>query len=86
MRILLADGHDKVRFALRTLLKQRPGLEIVGEAADLVALLCRAEAASPDMILLDWHLSGQVTAELLRVTRETVQPEIVTIWLRERHT
>ena len=25
-----------------------------------------------------------LTAELLRVTRETVQPESVTIWLRER--
>jgi hypothetical protein len=27
-----------------------------------------------------------LTAELLRVTRETVQPETVTIWLREHHT
>ena len=34
MRILLADDQTQVRFALRVLLEQQPGLEVVGEATD----------------------------------------------------
>jgi len=34
MRILLADNQSKVRFALRALLEQQPGLTVVGEAAE----------------------------------------------------
>ena len=49
MRILIADPQPKVRFALRVLLEQQRGLEVVGEAgvevpghqpADVPALLC----------------------------------------------
>ena len=56
MRILLADDQPGVRSALRLLLEQEPGLEVVGEAADAERLLDSAGSAHPDVILLDWEL------------------------------
>ena len=56
MRVLLADDRPKTRFALRLLLERQPGIQVVGEAADAEALLARAKAACPDVVLLDWEL------------------------------
>ena len=58
MRILLADNQSKVRFALRALLEQQPGLTIVGEAAEAGDALLQVEAVRPDLVLLDWDLRG----------------------------
>lgn len=64
MRVLLADDSPEVRSALRLLLEQLDGYEIVGEAADTPALLSDCEALRPDVVLLDWELPGaQVFAE-----------------------
>ena len=32
MRIIIADGQERVRFALRVLLAQQPGVAVVAEA------------------------------------------------------
>ena len=58
MRILLADGRPKVRFALRVLLERQPGLEVVGEASDACQLLTRLGEIRPDLVLLGWELPG----------------------------
>lgn len=64
MRVLLADDSPEVRSALRLLLRQLPGYELVGEAEDGAALLSACEALRPDVVLLDWELPGaQVFAE-----------------------
>ena len=60
MQILLADNQPKVRFGLRVLLERQPGLQVVGEAADAKDLLAQVEADCPDLVLLDWELSGHV--------------------------
>jgi DNA-binding NarL/FixJ family response regulator len=70
MRILVADEQSKVRFALRVLLGQQPGLEIVGEATDTEDLLAQARAASPDLVLLHWGLRGLVEADLVAALRQ----------------
>lgn len=57
MRILVADHQPRVRFALRTLLGQRPGLEVVGEATTAGETLALAGTARPDLILLHWRLN-----------------------------
>ena len=53
IRILIADDHAVVREGLRTLISAKPGLELVGEAADGVEAVARAAALDPDVILLD---------------------------------
>ena len=65
MRILVADNRARTRFALRTLLGQRPGLCIAGEATDAAGLLAQVEAACPDLVLLDWGLRDLVVDDLL---------------------
>jgi DNA-binding NarL/FixJ family response regulator len=56
MRILIADDQPKIRFALRVLLTQQPGLEIVGEAVDGTTLLAQVRSQHPDLLLLSWEL------------------------------
>ena len=56
MRILIADDQERVRFALRVLLAQQPGLEVVGEATNGEMLLAQATATAADLVLVDWGL------------------------------
>ena len=56
MRILIADDQERVRFALRVLLAQQPGLQVVGEAANGEALLAQAGALAADLALVAWEL------------------------------
>jgi DNA-binding NarL/FixJ family response regulator len=58
MRVLLADDRTQVRSALRVLLEQRLGLDIVGEAAETERMFALVQAATPDLVLLDWELPG----------------------------
>jgi len=65
MRILLADSQSRVRFALRSLLEEQPGLMVVGEATDCKELLAQAGAVCPDLVLIDWDLPGMAGVDLL---------------------
>lgn len=56
VRVFLADDQAKVRSALRLLIDQEPGLQVVGEAAEAEELLAQVKATNPDLILLDWEL------------------------------
>lgn len=58
MRILIADDTAPVRSAIRRLLNEEPGLEIVGEASNMGELIRQVRSLLPDLILLDWELSG----------------------------
>jgi DNA-binding NarL/FixJ family response regulator len=70
MRILLADHRLKVRFALRALLEQRPGVEVVGETVGTEDLLAQVAVASPDLALLDWNLQSLPAIDLLPALEE----------------
>ena len=69
MRILIADDQDRVRFALRVLLGQQPGLQVVSEAAGGEGLLAQARDSVPDLILMDWDLQGLPEAGGLEALR-----------------
>jgi two-component system response regulator DesR len=58
VRVLLADDQPRVRSALRLLLDQQPGIEVVAETAEAEGLLSQVEDTRPDLILLDWELPG----------------------------
>jgi DNA-binding NarL/FixJ family response regulator len=66
LRIIVADGEDKVRSALRLLIEQERSLEIIGEAAEATALLAGVEAHHPDVVLVDWALPGIEAREMVR--------------------
>ena len=69
MRILLADGRPKVRFALRALLTRQTAPHVLHEATDAQDLLTLAEVSCPDLILLDWELPGLAPSELIPALR-----------------
>ena len=53
IRILLADDHNVMRRGLRLLLERQPGFTVVAEAADGREAVEQAEAAKPDVVVLD---------------------------------
>lgn len=59
IRILIADDHAVVREGLRTLIQTKPGMELVGEAADGVEAASMARTLQPDVILLDMVMPRQ---------------------------
>ena len=65
MRVLLADDHPKVRWALRTFIQESPEFTVIGEASDVDTLLSRALALHPDLVLLEWELAGQPVGQAL---------------------
>jgi two-component system, NarL family, response regulator NreC len=70
IRVLLADDHGVVRKGLRFLLERQPEVEIVGEAADGREAVRLAEAANPDIVIMDIAmplLNGiEATAQIVR--------------------
>jgi CheY-like chemotaxis protein len=54
-RVLLVDDTAAVRVVLRGLLEDA-GVEVVGEAADGLEGIARAEALRPDVVLMDWRM------------------------------
>ena len=53
IRILIADDHAVVREGLRTLINTKPGMEVIGEAADGDEAITLVHNLKPDVILLD---------------------------------
>lgn len=70
MRILLADGSSKVRFALRVLLEQHSDLIVVSEIDDAENLLSQIQVSYPDVVLLDWDLPNLDRQEFLQHLRQ----------------
>ena len=79
MLILLADDQPNVRSALRLLLEQEMGCE-VQEAPDAGDLLSQIETSCPDLVFMDWELTGGQGPELLLAIK-TIRPEISVIVL-----
>ena len=77
MRILLADDHKRVRFALRVLLERQPGFEVTGEAINAEELVVQMNANRPDLVLLGWELPGLEAVGLLSALRKTGSSPLV---------
>lgn len=83
MRILVADSQPRVRFALRVLLEQQPGIQVVGEATDAQGLLAQARMTSPDLVLLGWELPGLLAVDSLSALRK-IRSDLLVIALSGR--
>jgi DNA-binding NarL/FixJ family response regulator len=69
IRILLADDHNVMRRGLRLLLESQPDFTVVAEASDGRQAVDQAEAANPDVVVLDIampNLSGIEAAQRIR--------------------
>jgi len=57
-RILIADDHESMRSAVRSLVRMNPGWEICGEADDGREAVAKATELKPDLVLLDFKMPG----------------------------
>jgi DNA-binding NarL/FixJ family response regulator len=77
-RILIADDHDVLRTGLRALIETRSGWEVVAEARDGLEALQAAEAAKPDIVVLDYAMPVMNGVEVARQLRaRPPRPEIL---------
>lgn len=72
IRILIVDDHPVVRHGLKTLLREQPGWEVVGEAADGAEAVEIAERLNPDVVVLDVSMPRMHGLEACRLIRQTV--------------
>jgi DNA-binding NarL/FixJ family response regulator len=64
MKVLLADS-PKICSALRLLLEQEAGVEVVAEVFRTDDLLSGVGRTHPDLLLLGWELPGELSSGLL---------------------
>lgn len=65
MRIILADPNEKTLWALKTLLDEEPGIEVIGEVVWAQQLQEMAATTGCDLVLLDRRLPGSETEDLI---------------------
>jgi DNA-binding NarL/FixJ family response regulator len=65
-RILIVDDHPMMRDGLRQLIAHEPDLEVCGEAEDAVDAVQQAEAARPDVAIVDITLRSSSGLELIK--------------------
>ncbi len=53
MRVLLVDDHELIRWSLRNILDDEPGVDIVGEAADGVEAVMLTRRLLPELVVMD---------------------------------
>src|SRR3990167_9201032 len=56
VRLLLVDDHEVVRVGLRTVLHNRQGITVVGEAGTKAAAVRAVKRLRPDIVLMDVRL------------------------------
>jgi two-component system nitrate/nitrite response regulator NarL len=88
IRVVLADDHVFVRDGIKSLLKNEPNIEVVGEAADGIETLEVVTNKQPDLLIVDIrmpHLTGIEVVEKLREQNQVVKIIILTMYESEEY-
>lgn len=70
IRVFIADDHELVRYALRTLLEEEPDITVVGESSDGEGAVAAVTAQDVDVVLLDLRMPGIGGIEACRSIKE----------------
>ena len=70
IRVLVAEDHAVVREGLCSLLTARYGVEVIGEAANGLEAVEKAQALKPDVILMDLAMPRMTGLEAILKIRE----------------
>jgi DNA-binding NarL/FixJ family response regulator len=74
VRVLIVDDVPAVREALRLLLGDEPGVDVVGEAADGEEALRQAVRLQPDLVFIDLDLPPPGGLAAIRHLRRSPRP------------
>jgi len=74
MRVLIVDDVAAVREALRLMLSDEPGVEVIGEAEDGEAALRLVETLRPDLVLMDIEMPRLGGLAAMRLIRRQASP------------
>ena len=77
LRVLVADDHDIVRNGVRTLLEEKPGWEVVAEAADGREAVEKAKLVQPDVTILDLNMPELNGLEAAREILRSVSTKVL---------
>jgi two-component system response regulator NreC len=82
--IVLADDHTVVRRALRVLLEEEPGFEVVAEADDATNAIRYLRGHKPDVLILDLNMPGRPSLEAIPEMKEaSPQTKIVVLTMQK---
>ena len=82
--IVLADDHTVVRRALRVLLEEEPGFEVVAEAEDTEGAIRYLRGHKPDVLILDLNMPGRPSLEAIGDMREaSPETKIVVLTMQQ---
>lgn len=88
INVLLVDDHSVVRQGCRTILSQRKGITVIGEAATGHEAIEKTDALRPDIVVMDLNIPGMNGIEALRRIRakhEQVQVIILSVHTDEAY-
>lgn len=77
VRVLVVDDQAPFRRAMRSVVEETDGFEVVGEVDTGEASLDAAARLSPHLVLMDVHLPGIDGLEATRRLRATAVPPVV---------
>ena len=80
IRVLVAEDHAVVREGLCSLLTARYGVEVIGQAADGLEAVEKAQSLKPDVILMDLAMPRMTGLEAILKIREA-DPALMVIRL-----
>jgi DNA-binding NarL/FixJ family response regulator len=80
IRILLVDDHPSVLAGIRSFLRSRPHLTVVGQALDGDRALTKAKQLKPDVLIVDLSLPRIGGLEVMRRAREIIPSSKIIIY------
>jgi DNA-binding NarL/FixJ family response regulator len=83
MRIMVAVSDTDLRLSLELMLSEEPGVRITGSVTDTSGLLALVKQTAPDLLLLDWELSG-ISCETILGELQSLDPHPKVIVLGRR--
>jgi DNA-binding NarL/FixJ family response regulator len=79
LRVLIVDDSALLRKRLAARIAEEPGVEIVGEAADVPQAVSKAAELAPDVVVLDIRMPGGSGIDVLSEVKKFTPPPIVII-------